>query len=78
MENLAVIIIMYWHCQWAAVRSMLSENYIIPCTKITEILQREKFDGDWNKYLEWWRANKDKEFADRDRMFEQFEMDDKI
>jgi len=71
--NLAAVLVIYWHCQWAAIRAMLPNTEIMSCIEITEIVKREKFNGDWNQYLEWWANNRDREFAERDRRLQQFE-----
>jgi len=71
--DLAAVLVIYWHCDWAASRAVLPNTQIMPCIEATEIVKREKFGGDWNMYLEWWRANRDREYADRDRRLQQFE-----
>jgi len=71
--DLAAVLVIYWNCDWAASRAMIPRDYIMPCIEVTETVKREKFGSDWNLYLEWWRANRDREYADRDRRLQQFE-----
>lgn len=48
----------FWICDHAATKGMIDINQAAVCGSITDELRREKFDGDFEKLLAWWRLNK--------------------
>lgn len=48
----------FWMCDHAAIKGMIDVNQAVVCGAITDELRREKFDGDFDKLLTWWRLNK--------------------
>ena len=48
----------FWMCDHAAAKGMIDVNQAAVCGAVTDELRREKFDGDFEKLLAWWRLNK--------------------
>ncbi len=51
----------FWMCDHAAAKGMIDVNHGAVCGAVTDELRREKFDGDFEKLLAWWRLNKARE-----------------
>jgi len=48
----------FWICDHAATKAVVDVNQAVVCGAITDELRREKFDGDFEKLLIWWRLNR--------------------
>lgn len=48
----------FWVCDWAATTSRIDDQQAIVCGKITTELTEQKFGGDFDKLVAWWRENK--------------------
>ena len=48
----------FWMCDHAATKAMVDVNQAVVCGAITDELRREKFDGNFEKLLIWWRLNR--------------------
>ena len=48
----------FWICDHAATKAMVDVNQAVVCGAVTDELRREKFDGDFEKLLIWWRLNR--------------------
>ena len=55
----------YWDCDYASITAMLSADDAAVCGTAFEKLKKEKFGGDFSKFMEWWKANKAAEYAKR-------------
>jgi hypothetical protein len=55
----------YWDCEFAAEQGVLDIGDAEVCSKVFEQLKAAKFGSDFNRFLEWWRANKGREYAAR-------------
>ena len=55
----------YWDCEFAASQGFLDFDDAEVCNQVFERLKAEKFHSDFNRFLEWWRANKAREYAAR-------------
>jgi hypothetical protein len=49
---------LFWICDHAAAVRMVNANEHAVCSAITEQLKKEKFGGDFESMLSWWRTNK--------------------
>ena len=48
----------FWMCDHAATKGMVDVSQAALCGAVTDELRREKFDGNFEKLLTWWRLNK--------------------
>jgi hypothetical protein len=48
----------FWLCDHAAAVGMIDAAERAICTAVTDELKTEKFGGDFQRLLEWWRANR--------------------
>lgn len=55
----------YWNCEYAAARGEITPDEAAACNEIFEFLKAEKFSGDFNRFLDWWRENKERELSSR-------------
>ncbi len=55
----------YWDCDYAANRTIVDPSDAEFCGHAFERLKAEKFNGDFQKLLEWWKVNKAREHAVR-------------
>jgi len=55
----------YWDCEFAAAQGRISLDEGAACHEIYEQLKRNKFDGKFERFLAWWRENKEREMASR-------------
>ena len=62
---LAAMIITYWDCEVAYLRGEKLPEDMRECIAVSEEIKRQKFQGDFTAYLEWWRANKSDEYQKR-------------
>jgi hypothetical protein len=63
--TLAALITAYWDCEVEYLRGQRLPEDMIACIAVAEEIKTQKFDGDFAAYLEWWRMNKLKEYAER-------------
>jgi hypothetical protein len=49
---------LFWMCDHAATTRMLDANERAACTTVGEQFKTEKFGGDFEQMLNWWRKNK--------------------
>lgn len=49
----------FWMCDYSASTGTLDAHEIGVCAAVTEQLRLAKFDGDFDKWLAWWRLNKE-------------------
>jgi len=55
----------YWDCEFSAVQGQISLDSAAACSEIYEGLKRDKFDGRFDRFLGWWRENKERELSSR-------------
>jgi hypothetical protein len=48
----------FWVCDYAATGAIIDPDERALCAAITEQLRRERFGGDFERMLDWWRANR--------------------
>jgi hypothetical protein len=49
---------LFWMCDYAASTGMVDAGERAACNAGTDQLKLEKFGGDFEQLLQWWRANK--------------------
>jgi hypothetical protein len=62
MIELTMAITVFWNCEVEWLRGERSPGDMLICIEIAEQIKREQFHGDFQKYLEWWRENLDREY----------------
>jgi len=55
----------YWDCDYAATQGALGFGDATTCSQVFEALKKEKFGGDFKKFMEWWKDNKEVEHSKR-------------
>src|SRR5688572_460582 len=55
----------FWHCDYVATTKGMDATPVRECAAATRELRQVKFGGNFNRMLEWWRANKP---AEHDRI----------
>ena len=55
----------YWDCDFATTQTMLGGDEAMYCSQIFEKLKADKFGGDFDKFMAYWRENKKREHAAR-------------
>ncbi|WP_420473318.1 hypothetical protein [Noviherbaspirillum sp. ST9] len=55
----------FWDCDFKGSRHMLDFDDAHVCSSVFERLKAEKFDSEFDRFLEWWRTNKSREYAAR-------------
>jgi hypothetical protein len=58
---------LFWLCDHAASAGRIGANERAICGAITESLQMQRFGGDFERMLDWWRANRVVEHQKLDR-----------
>ncbi|MCW5634904.1 MAG: hypothetical protein KIT17_16335 [Rubrivivax sp.] len=53
----------FWQCDHAASRTMLDMETAARCSRVTDELRRQRFDGDFHAFLAWWQERKAAEHA---------------
>jgi hypothetical protein len=53
----------FWVCDYVASTEGVVAALRATCRYVTEEVKRQKFDGDFNQFLQWWRDNKAAEHA---------------
>jgi len=57
----------YWDCEYAATQGRISLDEGAACVEIFEDLKKGRFGGDFERFLSWWRENKEREISARAR-----------
>ncbi len=52
----------WWTCDYNSTLSMLGTEDAAACSGIFEELKFRKFDNNYSKFMDWWKANKDSEY----------------
>ncbi|HYD93872.1 MAG TPA: hypothetical protein VEC01_01005 [Noviherbaspirillum sp.] len=55
----------YWDCEFTAIQGTIDLDAGAACSAIYEQLKADKFDGDFDRFLAWWRENKERELSAR-------------
>ena len=55
----------YWDCEFTATQGIVSYDDAPLCSQLYEYLKENKFLGDFNQFLIWWRQHKDREISSR-------------
>lgn len=58
----------FWACDYVATTKGVSATPIAACKLATETLKKQKFGGDFEAFLSWWRENKPSEHLKMDRL----------
>jgi hypothetical protein len=60
----------FWICDHAVTAGLVDASERAACGAVTEQLKMEKFGGDFEKMLDWWRANRvvEQEKVDRNEV----------
>lgn len=58
----------FWACDYLASTQGVSATPIAACKFATETLKKQKFGGDFDAFLTWWRQNKPAEHLKMDRL----------
>lgn len=48
----------FWHCDYTASRVGVDTGTALACASVFEEVKKEKFGGDFEALLAWWRENK--------------------
>ncbi|TFW09748.1 hypothetical protein E4K72_04450 [Oxalobacteraceae bacterium OM1] len=62
---LAEIETTYWDCEFKAGQALLGSADADSCIAAFEHLKTHKFDGDFQRFLVWWKDNKHQELSRR-------------
>ncbi|HYC43198.1 MAG TPA: hypothetical protein VEB70_09445 [Noviherbaspirillum sp.] len=55
----------FWDCDFKGTQNMLDFDDAHICSSVFERLKAEKFNSEFDRFLEWWRVNKSREYAAR-------------
>ncbi len=58
---------MYWDCEFTTLQGNITPDEAAACGTAYEQLKKDKFLGDFGRFLVWWRQHKDRELALRFR-----------
>ncbi|HET9653353.1 MAG TPA: hypothetical protein VFP36_14225 [Usitatibacter sp.] len=53
----------FWFCDYVATTQGVAAAPRAACRYVTEEVKRQKFGGDFDRFLQWWRDNKAAEYA---------------
>lgn len=53
----------YWDCDYKGTHQILSFDDAHVCSAVFERLKSDKFNSEFGRFLEWWRANRSREYA---------------
>lgn len=56
---------LFWDCDYMSSTALLDGTDAAICSSVFERIKKEKFAGDFNKFMQWWKPLKDKEHAKR-------------
>ncbi|SFB77870.1 hypothetical protein SAMN05216344_10351 [Polaromonas sp. OV174] len=51
----------FWICDYATTIDLIDRGTAMACSSLFEALKQNKFDGDFNTMLAWWRQHKEAE-----------------
>lgn len=57
-ERLVLLEELFWTCDYVATTRGMDATSMHRCAAATRDLRQEKFDGSFERLLEWWRENK--------------------
>lgn len=60
----------FWACDVLATQTVLSAAEGVQCVRWQDELKQRRFDGDFERLLAWWRANKAEQHARRQAVVE--------
>ena len=55
----------FWDCDFKGTQHMLDFDDAHLCSTVFERLKVEKFNSEFDRFLEWWHSNKGREYAAR-------------
>lgn len=55
----------FWDCEFAATQGAIDLDEAAACNVIYEHLKTDKFLGDFERFLVWWKENKNRELSSR-------------
>lgn len=55
----------FWDCDFKGTQNILGFDDAQVCSTVFERLKAEKFNSEFDRFLEWWRTNKTREYAAR-------------
>lgn len=53
----------YWDCEFMATQGRVDLDTGAGCYDLYERLKKDKFGGDFDRFLAWWRDNKKREMS---------------
>ena len=62
-RGLAALEEVFWACDYIGTTQGVAEAPVQLCVEATQTLEHEKFGGDFDAMVEWWRRNKPAEHA---------------
>lgn len=71
-ERLVLLEELFWTCDYVATTRGMDATPMHRCAAATRELRQEKFDGSFQRLLEWWRENKGVEHGRRHAQREVF------
>lgn len=63
--QLAEVEQVFWDCDFKGTQHMLDFDDAHVCSTVFERLKAEKFNSEFDRFLEWWQTNKAREYAGR-------------
>lgn len=58
----------YWDCEFTATQGPIDLDGAAACSEIYEYLKKDKFLGDFDRFLVWWKENKGRELSTRRKL----------
>jgi hypothetical protein len=55
----------FWDCDFKGTQHILDFDDAHTCSIVFERLKAEKFNSEFDRFMEWWRTNKGREYAAR-------------
>jgi hypothetical protein len=56
--NVADLASAFWICDYTASVRRTADDQIAACMAVCDALEARKFDGDFDKLLQWWQQNR--------------------
>lgn len=53
---------LYWQCDSQYMRGLIAPDDMLPCIGVYEEFKQRRFGGDFDRFLEYWRANRLREW----------------
>lgn len=57
----------FWDCDFASTQTLVGQGEAAVCSSVFEKLKTDKFNGDFSKFMVWWKANKDAQYKLRNK-----------